>query len=76
MDSKTTILTSVLKEGLDAPYSCRGGICSSCIAKVTEGNAVMAKNTILSKKEVRNGLILTCQAHPTTQKVTIDYDNV
>jgi ring-1,2-phenylacetyl-CoA epoxidase subunit PaaE len=76
MDSKTTFLTAALKEGLDAPYSCQGGICSSCIAKVTEGNAVMTKNTILSEDEIKDGLILTCQAHPTTQKITIDYDDV
>ena len=76
MDSQTTILTAALQEGLDAPYSCQGGICSSCIAKVTEGNAVMTKNTILSEDEIKDGLILTCQAHPTTQKVTIDYDDV
>jgi len=76
IDSKTTILTSALKEGLDAPYSCQGGICSSCIAKVTEGSAVMTKNTILSEEEINDGLILTCQAHPTSQKITIDYDDV
>ncbi|HSQ47403.1 MAG TPA: ferredoxin--NADP reductase [Lutibacter sp.] len=76
MDSKTTILTAALKEGLDAPYSCQGGICSSCLAKVTAGNAVMEKNSILSDAEIKDGFILTCQAHPTTQKITIDYDNV
>ena len=76
MDSKMTILTAALKEGLDAPYSCQGGICSSCLAKVTAGNAVMEKNSILSDAEIKDGFILTCQAHPTTQKITIDYDNV
>lgn len=76
MDSKLTILTAALKEGLDAPYSCQGGICSSCLAKVTEGKAVMDKNSILSDAEIKDGFILTCQAHPTTQKITIDYDNV
>ncbi len=76
MDSKTTILTAALKEGLDAPYSCQGGICSSCMAKVTEGKAVMDKNAILSEEEVNDGIILTCQAHPITQKLTIDYDDV
>ncbi|WP_456378380.1 2Fe-2S iron-sulfur cluster-binding protein [Lutibacter sp.] len=76
MDAKTTILTAALKKGLDAPYSCQGGICSSCIAKVTEGSAEMTKNTILSKEEVSNGLILTCQAHPTSHKITIDFDDV
>jgi len=76
MDSKKTILASVLKEGIDAPYSCQGGICSSCMAKITEGNAVMDKNSILSDEEIQEGIILTCQAHPTTQKITIDYDDV
>ena len=76
MDSKLSILTAALKKGLDAPYSCQGGICSSCLAKVTEGKAVMDTNSILSDAEVKDGFILTCQAHPTTQKITIDYDNV
>jgi len=76
MDSKTTILTSALEEGLDAPHSCQGGICSSCLAKITEGSAVMDKNTILSDAEIKDGFILTCQAHPTSQKITIDYDAI
>jgi len=76
MDSKNTILASALKEGLDAPYSCQGGICSSCLAKVTEGKVVMEKNSILSDAEIKDGFILTCQSHPTTQKITIDYDDV
>jgi len=76
IDSKNTILTSALKEGLDAPYSCQGGICSTCLAKVIEGKVVMEKNSILSEAEINDGFILTCQAHPTTQKITIDYDNV
>ena len=76
MDSKTTVLTAALKEGLDAPYSCQGGVCSSCLAKVTEGKAVMDKNSILSKEEIEEGLILTCQAHPITQKIVVDFDDV
>lgn len=76
MDSTTTILSSALKEGIDAPYSCQGGICSTCLAKITVGNAVMDKNSVLTVTEVNDGFILTCQAHPTTQKITIDYDNV
>lgn len=76
MQKTHTILDSALLQGLDAPYSCQGGICSTCIAQVTEGKAVMEKNTILSDEEVKEGLILTCQAHPTTSKISIDYDNV
>ena len=74
--AKTTLLTAALKEGLDAPYSCQGGICSSCMAKITEGHATMDKNSILTPNEVAEGLVLTCQAHPTTQKITVDYDDV
>ena len=76
MNDKNTILTAALKEGLDPPYSCQGGICSSCLAKITEGTAKMEKNSILSDAEIADGLILTCQAHPTSQKITIDYDAI
>jgi ring-1,2-phenylacetyl-CoA epoxidase subunit PaaE len=76
MDSKSTILKASLKEGVDAPFSCQGGICSSCMAKITEGSAIMEKNTILTDAEVKEGIVLTCQAHPTSQKITVDYDNV
>ena len=76
MDKKETILDAALKHNLDAPYSCQGGICSSCIAKVTDGKAVMDKNTILSKDEVEQGLVLTCQAHPVSDKIVVDYDDV
>ena len=70
------ILNTVLQKGLDPPYSCQGGICSSCLAKVIEGKAKMIKNTILSPEEVEEGLILTCQAHPITSSIKIDYDDV
>lgn len=76
MPKKKLILTAALDEGLDAPYSCQGGICSSCLAKVTEGKAIMDTNSILSEEEINEGFILTCQAHPVTQKITIDYDEV
>lgn len=76
MDQKDLILNTALSQGLDAPYSCQGGICSSCLARVVEGNAVMEKNTILNEEEVAEGLILTCQAHPTTPIVKIDFDDV
>ena len=75
-DAKPLVLDAVLAENIDAPYSCQGGICSSCIAKVTEGKAEMVKNQILTDGEVAEGLILTCQAHATTSKITLDYDDV
>jgi ring-1,2-phenylacetyl-CoA epoxidase subunit PaaE len=70
------ILDVALAKGLDAPYSCQGGICSSCLAKIIEGEAVMEKNSILDEDEVEEGFILTCQAHPKTPTIKIDYDNV
>ncbi|MFK5971685.1 MAG: ferredoxin--NADP reductase [Flavobacteriaceae bacterium] len=76
MDKKTRVLDAVLKENIDAPYSCQGGVCSSCIAKVTEGKAEMVKNQILTDGEIADGLILTCQAIPLTATLKIDYDDV
>jgi len=76
MKQTDNILSSALRNKVDAPYSCQGGICSSCIAKVTEGKAVMVKNSILTDGEVEDGFILTCQAHPTTSKISVDYDDV
>ena len=76
MDKKTLVLDAVLKENIDAPYSCQGGVCSSCIAKVKEGKAEMVKNQILTDGEIADGFILTCQAHPTTATLTVDYDDV
>ncbi|MEX6626842.1 2Fe-2S iron-sulfur cluster-binding protein [Tenacibaculum salmonis] len=76
MEKTDTILAASLRNKLDAPYSCQGGVCSSCIAKVTEGKAVMSKNSILSDDELEDGFILTCVAHPCTPKVVIDFDDV
>lgn len=76
MDKKTTVLDAVLKENIDAPYSCQGGVCSSCIARIKEGKAEMASNQILTDSEIEEGFVLTCQAHPTTPTLKIDYDDV
>lgn len=76
MSQKQTILEAALEKDLDAPYSCQGGICSSCIARVTEGTATMRQNNILTDNEVAEGLILTCQAQPTSSKIVVDYDDV
>lgn len=76
MPQKQTVLEAALKKGIDAPYSCQGGICSSCLGRVTKGSAHMVKNTILSDSEVAEGLILTCQAHPTSSELFVDFDDV
>ena len=76
MSPKQNLLEAALKQGLDAPYSCQGGICSSCLARITKGSAVMKKNSILTDGEIAEGLVLTCQAHPTSSEIFVDYDDV
>ena len=76
MSQKQTVLEAALKQGIDAPYSCQGGICSSCLARISKGTAEMKKNSILTDKEVAEGLILTCQAHPTSSEIFVDFDDV
>jgi len=76
MSQKQSVLEAALDEDLDAPYSCQGGICSSCIATLKEGQVTMRQNNILTDSELAKGLILTCQAHPTTDTIVVDYDDV
>lgn len=76
MSQKKTILEAALEHNIDAPYSCQGGICSSCIARITEGEVEMRQNNILTDGEIAEGLTLTCQAQPKTAKVTVDYDDI
>lgn len=76
MSQQMTVLDAALKQGVDAPYSCQGGICSSCMARIVSGKAEMKKNAILTDGEIAEGLILTCQAHPTTPELYVDYDDV
>ena len=76
MSQKQTILEAALKQGLDAPYSCQGGICSSCLCRITKGTAEMKKNSILTDSEIADGLVLSCQAVPTSSEIYVDYDDV
>lgn len=76
VDKKTDILSAALKQGLDAPYSCQGGICSSCMCRVVEGGVEMISNHILTDEEIEDGLILSCQSYAITDEVVIDYDDV
>lgn len=76
MPQTKSILEAALAKNIDAPYSCQGGICSSCLARLKEGEAKMRQNNILTDNEVAEGLILTCQAHPTTSVVYVDYDDI
>ncbi len=76
MDRKAVVLDMALENDIDVPYSCQGGICSSCMARIKEGKAEMTKNQILTDEEVEEGFILTCQAHPTTPTLKVDYDDI
>jgi len=76
MDQKKTILEAALEKDIDAPYSCQGGVCSSCICKVTEGSAIMDNNIILTDEEIKEGLVLACKAYPSSAKLTVDFDDV
>ena len=76
MSQSKTVLEAALEQKIDAPFSCQGGICSTCIARITEGKAEMRKNQILTDVDIEDGLILTCQAQPTSPTLTVDYDDV
>jgi ring-1,2-phenylacetyl-CoA epoxidase subunit PaaE len=67
-------LDAALKQGADLPYACKGGVCTTCKAKLTEGEVEMDVNWGLEPDEVAAGYILTCQAHPKTEKITVDFD--
>ena len=71
-----TILELALENDIDAPYSCQGGICSTCLAKLNTGSVEMANNQILTDDEIDEGYILSCQAKPTSDEVEINYDEV
>lgn len=69
-----TVLESALQAGLEAPYACLGGACGTCKAKVLLGSVAMEQNFALSPAAVEAGYVLTCQSHPITPCITVDYD--
>ncbi len=69
-----SILDAALKVGADLPFACKGGVCCTCRARVTEGEVEMEVNYALEPDEVENGFVLTCQSHPRTERVVIDFD--
>jgi ring-1,2-phenylacetyl-CoA epoxidase subunit PaaE len=74
MSREERVLDAALKVRGELPYACKGGVCSTCRAKVVEGEVSMARNYALEPDEVAAGYILTCQASPTTDKLVVDYD--
>lgn len=69
-----SILDGALKKGADLPYACKGGVCASCRAKLIKGQVDMAVNYALEEEEIEQGFILTCQSHPRTDEVVVDFD--
>ncbi len=67
-------MDAALAEGADLPFACKGGVCCTCKAKLLEGKIDMEVNYGLEPDEVAAGFILTCQSHPRTERVVIDYD--
>jgi ring-1,2-phenylacetyl-CoA epoxidase subunit PaaE len=71
-----SILDAALRAGMDLPFACKGGMCSTCRAKLVEGDARMEVNYSLEPWELNAGFILTCQARPLSDKVVVDYDHI
>lgn len=69
-----TILEAAIAHNIDAPYSCKAGVCSTCRCKVLEGEVEMAVNHALEDYEVRAGYVLSCQAYPLSDRVVVSYD--
>jgi ring-1,2-phenylacetyl-CoA epoxidase subunit PaaE len=74
LNSDTTILDAALKQGADLPYACKGGMCCTCKARLLEGEVEMDVHWGLEHEEIEKGFILTCQSHPKTEKVVVDFD--
>jgi ring-1,2-phenylacetyl-CoA epoxidase subunit PaaE len=69
-----SVLDVALEKGADLPYACKGGVCCTCRAKLIEGEVEMDVNYALEPEEVEAGFILTCQSHPRTAKIVVDFD--
>ncbi|WP_428774205.1 1,2-phenylacetyl-CoA epoxidase subunit PaaE [Vibrio sp.] len=69
-----SLLDAALRQGVDLPYACKGGVCATCICKVKSGQVEMGTNYSLEADQVENGYVLSCQAVPTTSEIEIDFD--
>jgi ring-1,2-phenylacetyl-CoA epoxidase subunit PaaE len=74
LNSDIPILDAALKQGADLPFACKGGMCCTCKAKLLEGEVEMDLHWGLEQEEIEKGYILTCQSHPKTEKVSVDFD--
>ncbi|MDH6238298.1 1,2-phenylacetyl-CoA epoxidase subunit PaaE [Cryobacterium sp. CG_9.6] len=74
VNAHESILNAALRVRPDVPFACAGGVCGTCRAKLVSGNVTMTENYALEPDELERGYVLTCQSHPTTEKVVVDYD--
>ncbi len=72
--AQESILNAALRVRPDVPFACAGGVCGTCRAKLISGTVKMAENYALERDEIERGFVLTCQSHPTSDSVTVDYD--
>jgi ring-1,2-phenylacetyl-CoA epoxidase subunit PaaE len=68
------ILDAALKQGADLPFACKGGVCCTCKARLIQGEVDMEVHWGLEEEEIEQGYILTCQSHPKTETVVVDFD--
>ncbi len=73
-NSEISILDAAMQNGADLPYACKGGMCCTCKAKLVEGEVIMDVHWGLEEEEIEKGYILTCQSHPKSEKVVVDFD--
>lgn len=76
INNGSSLLTALLDSGVDAPYSCKGGVCGACICSKKEGEVYVDENLILTDNDLKNGKILTCMSHPKTETLIINLDDV
>ena len=74
VNAKESILNAALRVRPDVPFACAGGVCGTCRAKLVSGDVTMTENYALEPDEIERGYVLTCQSHPTSEKVVVDYD--
>jgi ring-1,2-phenylacetyl-CoA epoxidase subunit PaaE len=74
LNSPANLLDAALAQGADLPYACKGGVCCTCKAKLIDGQVKMDVNWGLEQEEIEQGYILTCQSHPISENVVVDFD--
>ena len=74
LDRDTAVLDGAQRVRPDLPFACKGGVCGTCRARVTSGEGTMRRNYALEPEEIERGYVLTCQSHPTSEKVVLDFD--